>query len=82
MNDLAFTSGEVGQAFRLDGTNYAQVADDPALRPANLTIEGWFQFAATNDMVHMVAKPLGADVLDSFVLLWHAGHDSGRQWPT
>ncbi|HWH71574.1 MAG TPA: immunoglobulin domain-containing protein, partial [Candidatus Sulfotelmatobacter sp.] len=39
--------GVVGQAFRFDGTNdYVQIADAPALRPTNLTVEAWVRFAA------------------------------------
>jgi hypothetical protein len=38
----SYAPGEVGQAFRFDGTNgFLQVPDSPALKPANLTIEAW-----------------------------------------
>jgi hypothetical protein len=41
----AGTAGIVGSAFSLDGTNgYIQIPDSPALRPTNLTIEGWVKF--------------------------------------
>ena len=37
-----FASGEVGQGFRLDGTNsYVQIPDSAALKPANVTVEAW-----------------------------------------
>jgi alpha-tubulin suppressor-like RCC1 family protein len=37
-----FAAGEVGQGFRLDGTNgYVQIADSAALKPTNVTVEAW-----------------------------------------
>ena len=37
-----FAAGEVGQGFRLDGTNsYVQVPDSAALKPTNVTVEAW-----------------------------------------
>ena len=37
-----FASGEVGQGFRLDGTNgYVQIPDSAALKPTNVTVEAW-----------------------------------------
>jgi uncharacterized repeat protein (TIGR03806 family) len=69
-----FEAGRVGQAFRLDGRgNYVSIADSPSLRPANLTIEGWFNFAATNAERILVSKPLGTEVLNSFVLWLYNG---------
>ncbi len=39
--------GEVGGAFTFDGvSSYVQIADNAALRPTNLTVEAWVQFAA------------------------------------
>jgi hypothetical protein len=37
-----YAAGEVGQGFRLDGTNgYVQIPDSAALRPTNITVEAW-----------------------------------------
>ncbi|MDR3456038.1 MAG: immunoglobulin domain-containing protein [Verrucomicrobiae bacterium] len=37
-----YAAGEVGQGFRLDGTNgYVQIPDSAALKPANVTVEAW-----------------------------------------
>lgn len=37
-----FTTGKVGQGFRLDGTNaYVQIPDSSALKPTNVTVEAW-----------------------------------------
>jgi len=39
---VTFTTGKVGKAFRLDGTNgYVQIPDASALKPANVTLEAW-----------------------------------------
>ncbi len=42
---LTFVSGEVGQAFNLDGNSaYIQVPDSPSLNPTNqLTVEVWYR---------------------------------------
>src|SRR5262249_1647546 len=42
----ATASGMVGQTFTFDGTNGSvRIADSPALRPTNLTIECWVRFS-------------------------------------
>ena len=44
--------GMVGSAFTFDGTNgYVQIPDAPALKPTNLTVEAWVQFASLNSSV-------------------------------
>jgi O-glycosyl hydrolase len=41
--------GVAGLAFSFDGTNaFVQMPDAPALKPANLTIEGWVLFSGLN----------------------------------
>jgi uncharacterized repeat protein (TIGR01451 family) len=69
-NGATFATGKVGQAFNLDGVNdYISVPDSPSLHVASLTMEGWFNFADTNDFHILVAKPLGTGFFDSFVLV-------------
>ncbi len=44
---IASAAGMVGSAFNFDGTNsYVRIPDAPELRPTNLTIEAWVQFAS------------------------------------
>jgi hypothetical protein len=84
-NGAAFAAGQVGQAFSLDGVNdYVSIPDSVTLRPDNLTVEGWFNFGATNGERVLLSKPLGTGFLNSFVL-WldngalrgHVGDASG-----
>src|SRR5205823_1145018 len=35
------TNGKVGGAFAFNGSNYVQIPDAPALKPAQMTAEGW-----------------------------------------
>ncbi|MEQ1642918.1 MAG: LamG domain-containing protein, partial [Pyrinomonadaceae bacterium] len=74
-NGATYTTGKVGRAFDLDGSNdYITIPDSPAVRPANaLTVEGWFKFdtlipAPGENANHLVAKPLGTQFGDSYVL--------------
>ncbi|MGH7488495.1 MAG: LamG-like jellyroll fold domain-containing protein, partial [bacterium] len=64
----SFTAGEVGQAFSLDGVDdFVSFADSPALRPTNLTIEGWFNFATVGGIRILVAKTAGT-TFESYVI--------------
>ena len=66
-NGASFALGQVGSAFSLDGVNdYIQIADSPSLRPASITLEGWFLFSAANGIRVLCAKPLGPGFLDSY----------------
>lgn len=51
---------------------HVRIDDHPRLRPASVTVEGWFQFSAVGGVRVMFAKPLGNGGEDSFVL-WHDG---------
>jgi uncharacterized repeat protein (TIGR01451 family) len=69
----SFVSGEVGQAFRLNGiNNYVSVADNATLRPKNVTLEGWFNFASTA-LGHLVSKTFGTGEDDSYVIWYNGG---------
>ncbi len=58
---------------RLDGSGqHVTVPDHPALRPANVTVEGWFSFSVVGGTRVMVSKARGGGVEDSYVL-WHDG---------
>jgi hypothetical protein len=77
-NGAGFASGRVGQAFVTDGLNdYVRIADAPDLRPVNLTIEGWFSFAApppTGTVQMLVAKAVGdANTFDNSLAFWLNG---------
>ncbi|HET9233449.1 MAG TPA: LamG-like jellyroll fold domain-containing protein, partial [Candidatus Eisenbacteria bacterium] len=68
-NGDAYESGKVGSAFSLDGENdWVQIADAPSLRPANLTIEGWFVFRDPSRAQILLTKTLGAGTLNSYTL--------------
>jgi hypothetical protein len=65
----SFASGEVGSAFTVNGDGqYISIPDAPALRPESLTVEGWYNFQATDNVRVMVAKPYGPDTWDSFAV--------------
>lgn len=56
-------------ALSFDGVNdYIKVPDAPALRPASLTVEGWFQPSVTSGSRAMVAKGFGTQDWDSYVM--------------
>jgi len=68
--DAGFSSGKVGQAFALNGTDaFIEIPDAPTLRPVSLTLEAWLAFDATfsRDGV-IVAKPAGQVGSASFKL--------------
>ncbi len=45
LNGPTFISGQVGQAFRLDGTDDSiQIADATSLKPANISVSTWVKF--------------------------------------
>ena len=52
-----------------DGINDAvRVPDVPALRPASLTVEGWFRATVTSGARTFVAKGFGTQDWDSYVV--------------
>lgn len=78
-NGAGFGPGVVGQAFTLNGTNqYVVVPDAPSLRPASLSVEGWFNIQAFNGVRVLVAKPYGAGTWDSFAVWYGSGALSGE----
>jgi hypothetical protein len=73
-NGASFGPGEVGQAFTLNGTNqYIAIPDAPALRPASLTVEGWYNFQAYDGVRVLVAKPYGPGTWDSLAVWMENG---------
>ena len=64
-----FTTGEVGQAFSLNGTTaYLSAPDNASLRPTALTIEGWFFLTGGTGVRTIVAKTAGASFSNSYVV--------------
>jgi hypothetical protein len=77
MNGASFGSGEVGQAFALNGVNqYIAIPDSPSLRPASLTVEGWVNFQGFASAQVLFAKPYGSATWDSWAV-WYSG---GQLW--
>jgi hypothetical protein len=73
-NGAGFRFGKVGQAFNLNGTNqYVSVSDSPSLRPANVTVDGWFNFSSTSGEIVLFGKPVGGGVQDSYVAFLNNG---------
>lgn len=47
--DATFAPAVVGQGFKLDGVgDYIEIADTPALRPAQMSVEAWVRFDSLN----------------------------------
>ncbi len=56
-------AGLISQAFTFNGTNnYVQIPDSAALRPTNLTIEGWVRFSSL-DSAGLGGSPAGDQYL-------------------
>ncbi|MCI0682029.1 MAG: LamG domain-containing protein, partial [Gemmataceae bacterium] len=74
VNGATFAAGKIGQAFSFDGVNdYVTVADNPSLRPTNLTLAGWVNFSSVpGGLVAIVAKTVGAGALNSYAV-WYSG---------
>src|ERR1019366_2522836 len=78
VNGAAFAAGEVGQAFNLNGTNqYVSVPDSASLRPTNVTLECWVNFATTTGVLPLVAKPYGSALYNSYALWYQNGQLNG-----
>jgi len=71
----SFATGQVGQAFSLNGaTAYVSAPDSPSLRPASLTIEGWFKFnSVPSGPATLVGKTVGTGNSDSYVIWYQDG---------
>lgn len=73
-NGATFGPGYVGQALSFDGTNdYFLVPDSPLLRPASLTIEGWFYFASLGGIQNLFSKTFGTGWHESYVVYVNGG---------
>ncbi|MEA2346196.1 MAG: large repetitive protein, partial [Thermoanaerobaculia bacterium] len=65
----AYATGEVGQAFALNGTTaYVSAPDNASLHPASLTIEGFFKISGTTGIRMLASKSLGTGVENSFLV--------------
>gem|GEM_PF-441485 len=77
-NGATFATGEVGAAFSLDGTDdFVSIPDAPALRPANVTIEGWFNFASVAGAQVLASKTVGSGTRDSYIFFYQSGTLNG-----
>src|SRR5438270_1244009 len=63
-----YTTGEVGQAFSLNGTTaYVSAPDNASLHLSALTIEGWFYLSGSGNRM-LVSKTAGTGFSDSFLV--------------
>ena len=64
-----YATGEVGQAFSLNGTTaYVSAPDNASLHPASLTVEGWFKIIGTTGVRMLASKSIGTGVENSFLV--------------
>jgi uncharacterized repeat protein (TIGR01451 family) len=64
-----YATGEVAQAFSLNGTTaYVSAPDNASLHPASLTAEGWFKIIGTTGIRMLASKSLGTGVENSFLV--------------
>ena len=64
-----YATGEVGQAFSLNGsTAYVSAPDNASLHPSSLTVEGWFKIIGTTGIRMLAAKSIGTGVENSFLV--------------
>jgi uncharacterized repeat protein (TIGR01451 family) len=64
-----FTTGEVGQAFSLNGTTaYVSAPDNATLHPAALSLEGWFFLTGGTGVRTIVSKTAGPSFSNSFLV--------------
>ena len=73
-----FSSGNVGQAFSLDGSSgFIEIPDASALRPVSLTLEAWVAFDTAAGPRVVFAKPVGTGTSDSYALWLQPGFLNG-----
>jgi len=66
---VTFGTGEVGQAFGLNGTTaYVSAPDNASLHPTSLTVEGWFKIVGTTGTRILASKAIGSGVENSFLV--------------
>jgi hypothetical protein len=66
---VGFAPGVIGSAFDFDATpNYLSTPDQPALRPASVTIEAWVLFHAFNGIRVILSKAAGHGSSESYVM--------------
>ncbi|HJQ26366.1 MAG TPA: LamG-like jellyroll fold domain-containing protein [Blastocatellia bacterium] len=55
----AYATGEVGQAFSFNGSNYVDVPNNTSLEPQTVTVDFWFNSASPGTNAYLLSK--GAD---------------------
>lgn len=75
MNGASYAAGIVGSAFQLDGSNdFVEVPDHASLRPATLTVEGWFNFSRSSGVFMLLGKTVGSNTHESFGIWYSNGN--------
>ncbi|HRH36171.1 MAG TPA: hypothetical protein PKY12_13990, partial [Catalimonadaceae bacterium] len=76
LSPVADRFGNPNSAMRFDGNtaNRIEIADNPLLGPANITLMAWVKINSQNGLSTFIGKPLSPCINDS----WHFGTENGN----
>ncbi|MBL8210482.1 MAG: putative Ig domain-containing protein [Bryobacterales bacterium] len=68
-----WTSGRTGNALRLAGGSYVEIADSATLRPPVFTVAFWYRSVSNSGIQMLVSKPRGSGADNSFAIYLSSG---------